>query len=231
MSTIKYIGKICIVICLLCTMLLPITAYAANSYLVTLLLVPDKSFEYTDYDSAYLTIVNNHTGQSYSFTLYPYNNFSNKVWLESGSYSVLDVGIKGRSDIVFESESEDIIVDRSTAIIVNFSDSKIIKQNTTTTTTEAAPTTTTVSKSTEPEISTLFPVVTNESSTSAALSTTALSSISSETTTLAESTTLKSDNFTKEHPYMISAITIAIMAVIICVVFFVALHKKNKAEE
>ena len=234
MSTIKLMKKIIgVVICLTALILtaLPMTAQAADRYLVTILLIPDKSFEYTDYDSAYLTIVNNHTGQSYSYTLYPYNNFSDKVWLDKGTYSVLDVGMNGRADMIFESESEDIVVDRATAIVVNFGDSKIIKQNTTTATTTKK-TTTEITQTTKPESPTLFPIITGEYSTTLEDTSQNTSTSYLKTTEPAETTTADTEeNSIKEHPYMIPAITVTVLVAIICIVFFILLQKKNKAEE
>lgn len=234
MSTIKLMKKIIgVVICLTALILtaLPMTAQAADRYLVTILLIPDKSFEYTDYDSAYLTIVNNHTGQSYSYTLYPYNNFSDKVWLDKGTYSVLDVGMNGRADMIFESESEDIVVDRATAIVVNFGDSKIIKQNTTTATTTKK-TTTEITQTTKPESPTLFPIITGEYSTTLEDTSQNTSTSYLKTTEPAETTTADTEeNPIKEHPYMIPAITVTVLVAIICIVFFILLQKKNKAEE
>lgn len=232
MSIAKSICSICLVFCIVAIGLLPITAQAADRFLVTILLIPDKSFEYTDYDSAYLTIVNNHTGQSFSYTLYPYNNFSNKVWLDAGTYSVLDVGINGRTDIIFESTSEDIVVDRATAIVVNFGDSKIIAQNTTASTTKAETTAQTTTGTTNPEIPTLFPIVTGEFSTTQN-DVSEQSTVYIVTTTLVqEPTTAKSDErFAKKHPVLMPVIVLVVFVTIVCIVFFAILYKKNKAEE
>lgn len=234
MSIIKVTSKIIgVIVCLTAIILttIPMPVQAADRYLVTILLIPDKSFEYTDYDSAYLTIVNNHTGQSYRYTLYPYNNFSDKVWLDKGTYSVLDVGMNGRADMIFESESEDIVVDRATAIVVNFGDSKIIKQNTTTATTTKK-TTTAITQTTKPESPTLFPIITGEYSTTLEDTSQNTSTSYLKTTEPAETTTADTEeNPIKEHPYMIPAIIVTALVAIICIVFFILLQKKNKAEE
>lgn len=230
-SIIKSVGKICLLMCFIIAMFCPITAQAADRYLVTILLVPDKSFEYTDYDSAYLTIVNNRTGQSYNYTLYPYNNFSDKVWLEAGTYSVLDVGIKGRTDMIFECTSDDVVVDRATAFVVNFGDSKIIEQNTTAPTTKALVTTTAVTTTTKPESPTLFPVVTGEYSTTQK-ETTIQSITQNPSSTIKETTTADTEEpFSERHPVLVPVIFLVVFVTIVCIVFFIILYKKNKAEE
>lgn len=229
MSIVKKLGCICLALCIIVVAFLPITAQAADRYLVTILLIPDKSFDYTDYDSAYLTIVNNHTGQSFSYTLYPYNNFSNKVWLDAGTYSVLDVGINGRTDIIFESTSEDVVVDRATAIVVNFGDSKIIAQNTTTSTTKEATTIPVTTGTTKAEIPTLFPIVTGEFTTTQEEIT---AQTTNPTTIIQEPTTAKSEvGFAEKHPVLTPVIVLVVFVTIVCIIFFIVLYKKNKAEE
>ena len=110
-----------------------------EGHLVTLLIVPDESITYTNYDSAYLKVMNTGTGEIHNYTLYPYNNFSNKVLFETGEYAVIDVGIKGRNDLIFEADNKRIFIDSAQAIIVNLKDSRIIKTTTTTTTTTSGP--------------------------------------------------------------------------------------------
>ena len=214
-----------------------IVASAKQSYMVTILLIPDKSVDYTDYDEAYLTILNNHTGATYHYTLYPYNNFSDKVRLEEGEYSVLDAGFKGRSDVIFEAESEDIVVNRATAIIVNFGDSKIVQQNTTEATTEDTKTSNqhilTTSATTKQEAHTLFSIpdethsgiieITDYSETNTA-------DITSTTTSITEETTQKTEDITPGRGFVVPVTVVAILLAVICAVFFVILYKKNKEE-
>lgn len=214
-----------------------ITASAKQSYMVTILLIPDKSVDYTDYDEAYLTILNNHTGKTYHYTLYPYNNFSDKVRLEEGEYSVLDAGIKGRSDVIFNVDSEDIVVNRATAIIVNFGDSKIIKQNTTETTTEEKRTSSqqvlTTSATTKQEPHTFFSIpdethsgiveVTDSSEIS-------IPDITDITTSITEEITQKTEDVTPGRGFVVPVTVVAILLAVICAVFFIVLYKKNKED-
>lgn len=229
-SIIKAISKAVAVIGLVLLINLPITAFAAQEHLVTLLLVPDGSFDYTDYDSAYLTIISNKTGKSYRYTLYPYNNFSDKVSLPEGEYTVVEVGMNGRADIIFEFEAEDdIVVNRSVAIIVKFGDSKIIKQNTTTATTTAAPTTTQATETTKPEIPTLFSVpggdvILNTDTTEAKTTTVTIA-----TTAQQETTTAKTDISTIENSgFVVPVAIVLVILTIVVIAFFIALRKKNK---
>lgn len=234
-KTIPKIISVLFVFILLITSFLPVIAKATNRHLVTLLLIPDKSVSYTDYDSAYLTIMNNKTGESSSFVLYPYNNFSNKVWLDDGEYSVLDAGISGRNDIIFEAESEDILVDRNTAIIVNFSDSKIINSNTTqntkvwTTEKNEKTSATTGSTTTQQEPSTLFSIP-DGSTESTVFDTTALTDISQESSSIISTTTAPENTLKEDYDFTFIIIIAAILTVII-LVFLIVLYKKNKAED
>lgn len=240
MSTIKKISQICVVLCLLLSTVLSTAALAADQYLVTLLLIPDKNIEYTDYDSAYLTIVNNSTGQSYHFTLYPYNNFSNKVLLDAGEYSVLDAGLNGFYDRIFEVEAEDVKVDKATDIIVALKDSEIMQTTTTTkkntqASTSAQPTT---QSSVEP--STLFSIPTGDESTNPSEGniTTSTHDYSTITTQIQPTTpnslletTTQSSSIIKEKPAIVIPIIILIALALVVLAFFYVLYKKNKAEE
>ena len=211
-----------------------VSASAKESYLVTILLIPDKTVEYTDYDSAYLTIINNHTGQSFSYTLYPYNNFADKVWLEEGEYSVLDVGIKGRNDIIYTCEADDIVVNGSVAIVVNFHDSKIVNPHTTTTKrTTSPPITTTAPTTTKPEIPTLFSIP--DETHSGIVEITDYSEISTPdvtdiTTSITEETTQKTKDVTPGNGFVVPVAVVAILLALICAAFFIVLYKKNKEE-
>lgn len=231
-SIIKAISKAIAVIGFVILINLPITAFAAQEHLVTLLLIPDGSFDYTDYDSAYLTIINNKTGKSYHYTLYPYNNFSNKVSLPEGEYTVIEVGMNGRADMIFEFEAEDdIVVNRSVAIIVKFGDSKIIKQNTTTTTTTSAPTTTQTTGTTKPEIPTLFSVPSGDVTLNTDTTETETMAVTSTTAPQRETTTAKTDiNTIKNSGFVVPAVIVLAILTIVVIAFFIALHKKNKED-
>ena len=225
--------------CLILSLILTFSSFvvrasAKESYLVTILLIPDKTVEYTDYDSAYLTIINNHTGQSFSYTLYPYNNFADKVWLEEGEYSVLDVGIKGRNDIIYTCDADDIVVNGSVAIVVNFRDSKIVNPHTTTTKrTTSPPITTTAPTTTKPEIPTLFSIP--DETHSGIVEITDYSEISTPdvtdiTTSITEETTQKTKDVTPGNGFVVPVAVVAILLALICAAFFIVLYKKNKEE-
>lgn len=229
-SIIKAISKAIAVIGLILLINLPITALAAQEHLVTILLIPDGSFDYTDYDSAYLTVISNKTGKSYHYTLYPYNNFSDKVSLPEGEYTVVEVGMNGRADMIFEFEAEDnIVVNRSVAIVVKFGDSKIIKQNTTTATTTAVPTTTQTTGTTKPEIPTLFSVPSGDVTLNTDTTETEITDVTTTTVPQRETTTAKTDTDTIENSgFVVPIVIVLAILTIVVIAFFIALHKKNK---
>ena len=109
-----------------------LTAYAKETHLVTLILIPDDTITYSNFDSGYMTIVETSTGKSETHTLYPYNNFSKKIALEEGTYVVASAGINGRNDILIEADLQRVDVYGPASFVIYIRDSKKMESNTTT---------------------------------------------------------------------------------------------------
>lgn len=225
-----------------------ISAIASEGHLVTLLIIPDKTVSYTNYDSAYLKLMNTGTGEITNYTLYPYNNFSNKVLLETGEYAVIDVGINGRNDIIFEVEkTQRIKIDASKAIVVHLHDSGIIKPTETTTkhietttltadpsnssTTQNNPTGTSETTTTTHNVPTItFPD--NTENTSDALTNPNGDPITRLPTTnpnIPDIPDEPNDSSDSNKFTIVIFVVLGILSLII-IIFFILVYKKNKAE-
>lgn len=105
---------------------------AADEFLVTLLCKPDSSLKYDDYSVVNVTLICEESGKSYTYKLYPYNNFSDKILLPRGHYMVVNSTIEGRNDVIFGINSDTVDVQASTAIVYSLYDSRITTAATTT---------------------------------------------------------------------------------------------------
>lgn len=241
------ISKIILYIILTMTVLVSsitpvLNAGAVDNCLVTLLCVPGEGVQYDFYSIVNVKIINEETGQTFSKDLYSYNNFSDKILLPYGIYSVIDASIVNRNDAVYEVECQDkYIVHSSSSIVFTLKDSKVMKTTEPTTfvislnpdnedekTTESDSTSLTESvteSTTQKELSTLFPMISDDYSetTEENGNNTSVSISASEALTTSDSSELSG---TAGKTFVIVLAAAAVLCLICIIVVIISKNKK-----
>lgn len=128
---------LCFFIILLVVSLTAFPSFAVEESLLTLICKP--SFETDDYDVIYVQLMNTTTGDTYEKKLYKFNNYSDKFFVEDGSFIIVEASVENRGDSIYQASSKSFVVSGNTIIDFSLKDTSYANKHTTSTTTLVFP--------------------------------------------------------------------------------------------